>query len=318
MFSVPILIIIFNRPEVTARVFAEIKKIKPNKLFVVADGPRPDNLSDQENCRLTRDLIKNGIDWDCDLHLKFFDFNHGCGRAPYLGIDWFFQNVEEGIILEDDCLPHPSFFQFCEELLERYRSDQRVMMISGDNFQRGVKRGGASYYFSHYNHTWGWASWRRAWRFYDFDMKDFPQFKKDITIASIWRSRLVQKFWLNIFADVYSNDNKDYWDHQWTYAIWKREGLACLPNVNLISNIGFGSAATHTFFKGQAISAVPLEAMQFSLVHPGVITANTEADEYENKYVFKINLFRTTLVAIAKKTGVFDFVKKFYFWFSKK
>lgn len=318
MFPVPILLIIFNRPDITARVFAEIKKIKPSRLFIVADGPRPDLAGDLDRCASARKVVEDGIDWECEVHKLFFDDNHGCGRAPFLGIDWFFKNVEEGIILEDDCLPHHSFFTFCQELLEKYRHEPKVMMISGDNFQNGVKRGENSYYFSRYNHTWGWASWRRAWQFYDFDMKVFSNFKEKNIIENIWSKKTVQNYWLNIFKNAYKNNNKDFWDHQWTFAIWNQDGVACLPNVNLISNIGFGIEATHTFLKKKAIMAKPLREMKFPLIHPTLISVDKTADECENEYIFKINLFRICSISLLKRSGAFNLIKKFYFSYIKK
>lgn len=315
MFSVPILLIIFNRSDATARVFAEIKKIKPRRLFIVADGPRPGLAGDLDKCASARKIVEDGIDWECEVHKLFFDDNHGCGMAPFLGIDWFFKNVEEGIILEDDCLPHQSFFTFCQELLEKYRHEPKVMMISGDNFQNGVKYGENSYYFSRYNHTWGWASWRRAWQFYDFDMKAFPNFKENNIIKNIWSKKIVQSYWLNIFKNAYKNSTKDFWDHQWTFAIWNQDGVACLPNVNLVSNIGFGSEATHTFFNKKTIMDEPLKEMKFPLSHPQLIAADKAADEYENKHIFKINALRIFLIKVFKITGLFGLFKKIYFGF---
>src|SRR5512139_3287315 len=162
----PVAFIIFNRPDTAERVFAEIAKARPPKLLVVADGPRANRSGEAEKCAATRAIIDR-VDWDCEVLTNFSDTNLGCKNRVSSGIDWVFEQVPEAIILEDDCLPHPTFFRFCEELLERYRDDERIGMISGDNFQLGQKRTDASYYFSRYNHIWGWASWRRAWRHYD-------------------------------------------------------------------------------------------------------------------------------------------------------
>jgi len=318
MFSVPVLLIIFNRPDTTAQVFAEIKKMKPRRLFIAADGPRPGRIDDQKNCAATRKIVEEGIDWECEVHKLFSDTNHGCGRAPFLGVDWFFKNVEEGIVLEDDCLPHPTFFEFCRELLEKYRHEPKVMMISGDNFQNGQKHRTDSYYFSHYNHTWGWASWRRVWQFYDFDIKQFPDFDKKNAIANIWSGRVVQNYWMRIFREAYHNNHKDYWDHQLTFAIWNRGGVACLPNVNLVSNIGFGGEATHTFLKKNNIMAAPLGEMVFPLSHPRALSTDDTADAYESKRVFQINLPRLFLIRFLRATGLFNLIKFVYLKFLVK
>lgn len=312
MFEVPILLIIFNRPDTTTRVFEEIKKIKPRQLFVSADGPRLGRNDDQMNCAAARKIIEEGVDWECEVHKLFLDDNHGCGSAPFMGIDWFFKNVEEGIILEDDCVPHQSFFKFCQELLEKYRYEPKVMLISGDNFQDNQKRGNNSYYFSRYNHTWGWASWRRSWKFYDFEMKDFPNFEKKGAINNIWSKKIVQNYWVNIFKSAYRNKNKDFWDHQWTFSIWNQGGVSCLPNVNLVSNIGFGGEATHTFFKNKKIMAEPVQEVRFPLSHPMSISVDRLADEYENEYIFKINLPRLFFIKFLKTTGLFGLFKMAY------
>lgn len=173
-FNVPILFIIFNRPETTKAVFHEIRKNQPFQLFVAADGPRREIFEDIENCRKVREIIQL-IDWECNVQTLFRDENLGCKIAVSSAIDWFFSQVDEGIILEDDCLPDQSFFPFCQELLEKYRYDAKIMMIGGSNFQFNKNKFEYSYYFSRYFHIWGWASWKRAWQFYDVEMKAWPE-----------------------------------------------------------------------------------------------------------------------------------------------
>lgn len=313
MFSTPILFIVFNRPDVTARVFAEIRKLKPRQLFIAADGPRSNRLDDVNNCATVRGIIEEGVDWECDVKKLFFETNHGCGQTPFLAIDWFFKNVEEGIILEDDCLPQPSFFGFCQELLEKYRNESKIMMISGDNFQNGNIRGEYPYYFSHHCHTWGWASWRRSWKYFNFDMDTFPVFLDKSKIRNVWTRKIDQKYWLDIFKKAYRNPNKDFWDYQWTFAIWNNDGIACSPNVNLVSNIGFGEIATHTFFKTKKMMVLPVQEVVLPLTHPEIMRVDNEADYYENRYIFKINWLRLILVKIFKSTILFSLFKKFYF-----
>ena len=166
-FDVPILFIVFNRPDTTAIVFQKIREIKPRKLFLAADGPRPSREGEKERCDAVRKIITEGVDWDCDVQLKFSDINLGCGRAESSAMLWFFESVGEGIVIEDDTLPDTSFFYFCKELLAYYRNDETVRMIGGNNFQGGKKRGDGSYYFSKLTHSWGYASWWRAWKDYD-------------------------------------------------------------------------------------------------------------------------------------------------------
>ena len=178
MIDTPLLFIIFNRPDVTLRVFNELKKQKPKYLFIAADGPRAGFEDDIDKCKRVREVVLNEIDWDCEVKTLFRDLNLGCGHAVSGAIDWFFENVEKGIILEDDCLPNKSFFYFCENLLESYKENDEVFAISGANFQ-DKKIGKASYFFSKYLYVWGWATWRRAWENYDFDLSGLENFKKE-------------------------------------------------------------------------------------------------------------------------------------------
>ncbi len=170
----PIIFFIFNRPAETFRVFERIREARPEKLLIVADGPRSSRAGEAALCRQTREILDR-VDWPCEVLTNFADTNMGCGRRIAGGLDWAFEEVEEGIIVEDDCLPDPSFFRYCAKLLDRYRADERVMMISGDNFQNGVSRTSDSWYFSQLRHCWDWATWRRAWRHFDFAMSDWPQ-----------------------------------------------------------------------------------------------------------------------------------------------
>ena len=190
-FNTPILFLIFNRPDTTFKVFEEIRKIKPAKLYIAADGPRPNVIGEEEKCTASRNIIKQ-VDWDCDVKTLFREKNLGCKIAVSSAISWFFENVEEGIILEDDTFPTQSFFWFCQELLDFYRNDSRIMHISGNNFQLGKIRGEGSYYFSKYNHIWGWATWKRAWRFYDVSLNTFPIFVQRKVIKNIFRRVKVQ------------------------------------------------------------------------------------------------------------------------------
>ena len=244
MLDTPVLFLIFNRPDTTEKVFNAIKQAKPKQLFISADGPRQEKPGEFEKCQAARKIVEQ-VDWDCDLQVLFRDNNLGCKKAVSSGINWFFEQVDEGIILEDDCLPDQSFFGFCQELLKYYRNNPKIMHISGNNFQFGRKRGNASYYFSIYNHIWGWATWKRAWQYYDVTMADFEEFKKTNQIEKITRNKDEQAYWMYFFEKVWRNEI-DTWDYQNVYSMWKKQGLAILPNVNLVSNIGFTKDATHT------------------------------------------------------------------------
>jgi hypothetical protein len=276
----PVAFLIFNRPETTARVFSEIARAKPPKLLVIADGPRDGREGEAEKCMAARAIIER-VDWDCEVLTNYSDVNMGCKRRVSSGLSWVFEEVEEAIVLEDDCLPHPSFFPFCEELLERYRADERVMAISGDNFQFGLRRTPYSYYYTRYVHIWGWASWRRAWRHYDVSMKLWSELRATDWLAYIMGQEDMAAYWREIFELVYEG-RIDTWDYQWVFACWAQNALTVSPEVNLISNIGFGDEATHTHAGGSdnRMANLPTVQMDFPLQHPPYMMRHNDADRF--------------------------------------
>jgi hypothetical protein len=275
--TTPVALLIFSRPDTTERVFNAIAKERPPKLLVVADGPRPHKEGEAELCAQTRAII-NRVDWDCEVITEFADSNMGCKRRVASGIDWIFEQVEEAIILEDDCLPDPSFFRYCEEMLTRYRDNERVGMVSGGNLQFGRRRGSGSYYFSKYTHIWGWASWRRAWKHFDRDLTLWPVFRDQGLLPQIFETAGEQDYWRNSFQWVHEG-SLDTWDVSWTFTAITHGLLQVVPNVNLISNIGFGANATHTHVVGVHAN-MPTQPIEFPLVHPTFVLADLEADRY--------------------------------------
>lgn len=268
---------IFNRPDTTYQVFESIRKIKPKKLFVSADGPRTNRPGEDEKCRLTRDVVKR-IDWDCELHTNFSDTNLGCKKGVTKGINWFFGNVDEGIILEDDCLADESFFRLCSELLEKYRDEEKIMHIGGVNFQDGIKRGDASYYFSRYCHVWGWATWKRAWAKYDVTIGSYDENSYHEKVAGIIPDKDIREYYKKYFSLV-KNNQLDTWDYQWVWTVWSNNGLSIIPNANLVTNIGFGEEATHTTDTSNDLSNIKKESIS-GIVHPGNVAPDNEADRY--------------------------------------
>jgi len=271
MLKTPILFLIFNRPEETKSVFEKIKKQKPRYLYVAADGPR--NEKEKAICEQTRSVINN-IDWDCEVKTLFREENLGCKRAVSEGITWFFDNIEEGIILEDDCLPSDSFFRFCEVNLEKYRHATRIMHISGEN-PLDKEFGQVSYYFSKIPHIWGWASWRRAWKLYDVEFQNFGYFIQNNIIQNIFEQKEAQKYWNKVFTRV-KNGEINTWDYQWTYALFINNGLSIIPNKNMVSNIGFGGIdATHTNENAKCADRKVFELDQ--IIHPEFIIPEKQA-----------------------------------------
>jgi len=282
----PIIFLIFNRPQETARVFSAIRAARPAKLLVVADGPRDGRVGEAELCAQTRKVIDR-VDWPCEVLRDFAQTNMGCGRRVSSGITRAFEQVETAIILEDDCLPDPSFFPFCAELLKHYENNEHVMMISGNNFQNGIRRTRYSYYFSHFPRIWGWASWRRAWQKYDFTMQDWGARRQTSWVRSIVRDAIVANYWNNWF-DGAASRRIDTWAYQWTYTIWGAGGLAIVPNVNLVTNIGFGETATHTR-SVDARFAVPSEPIEFPLRHPKKVSRCKAADRFEQRRLNEVS-----------------------------
>lgn len=294
-------LLIFNRPETTQKVFESIRNVKPPKLFVIADGPRNELPEEAEKCAAARAIVER-VDWDCEVLKNYSDINLGCGPRPASGISWVFEQVEEAIVIEDDCLPHPTFFPFCEELLERYRDDTRIMHISGNNFQLGSKLSKFSYYFSRYPHSWGWATWRRAWKYFDFEMKFYPEISDTNWLNNYFNDKKSIEYWENSFKAAYGLDKSHIWDYQWGFACWIQNGLTILPDVNLVSNIGFSAAGTHTRDKCQ-FANLPAEAMQFPLRHPPWIIRNSQADEFTERSIFSTSLLRRIEAKFRKVLG---------------
>ncbi|MFY9983736.1 MAG: glycosyltransferase family 2 protein, partial [Chthoniobacterales bacterium] len=275
VLSTPVALIVFKRPEVTERVFRRIAEAKPQTLLLIADGPR--SQEEAKACAQVRELVQR-VDWDCRVLKNFSDVNLGCRHRPATGIDWVFSQVNEAIILEDDCLPSLSFFYFCQALLERYREDERIFMIGGNNFQSGLSRTEDSYYFSRYPGTWGWATWRRAWQYYDRAMESWPAFKAAGRMRWIFENPAEQLYWEPYFQQCHDN-MLDAWDYIWLYSYLCQNGLTIEPSVNLVSNIGFGSGASHTFEVESPLANVPAREI-WEIKHPRHVLRHVEADTY--------------------------------------
>lgn len=283
MLETPVALIIFNRPETTTRVLAAIAEVKPKCLFVIADGPRPNNAEDIDRCAAARSVI-DGVDWPCEVVSEYAESNLGCKTRVSSGLDWLFEQTEEAIVLEDDCLPHPSFFEFCSELLKRYREDSRVMHIGGSNFQLGDRQRQQSYYFSRHPHIWGWATWQRAWRHYDVTMADWPAFRDGGWLDDALADRAAVAYWQANFQSIY--DSATTWDVQWLFACLAQNALSVTPSFNLVANIGAGPMATHSKKSNWTLTR-PVQPMPFPLSHPQFLIADRRADKFTQKTIFR-------------------------------
>jgi hypothetical protein len=281
--STPVAFLIFNRPDTTERVFAEIARARPARLLVVADGPRAERPEEALRCAQARAVIER-IDWPCELETHYAAENLGCRRRVSSGLTWVFERVPEAIILEDDCVPSQSFFPYCEELLARYREDARIGMISGDNFQRGRRTGSGSYYYSKYTHIWGWASWRRAWRYYDVTARLWPELLQSGLLDRMTLP-CERETWRAAFEGVHAG-RIDTWDYQWTLAFWCHSMLSVMPQVNLISNIGFGEQATHTRSPSEYAN-LAVQEIDWPLRAPALTAADPRADGWTAERMFR-------------------------------
>lgn len=290
MLNSPVLFLIFNRPHLTKQSFATIRQAQPKQLFIAADGPRLDRPNEKELCEQTRKIVEE-VDWECEVKTLFREKNLGCAEAVSSAITWFFEHVEEGIILEDDCVPSESFYTFCTELLDKYRNTPEVMVITGNNFQNGIKRGEADYYFSKFNHCWGWATWRSAWQYYDHEMSG----EDEAIIRQFPVKQAEIDYWKACFDAV--RNGLDSWAYRWLRSAWKQKGLTATPQVNLVSNIGFGEGATHCKVYSEG-SIVKIKDITINK-HPEEIRQAIVADIYTCKKHFGVKSY------FAKKSSYF-------------
>ena len=290
MVTVPVVFIIFNRKDTAQEVFRAIRQARPKKLYVIADGPRQHVENEDVRCRETRRIIEQ-VDWNCTVGKIFAKENMGCGERISSGLHRVFRREERAIILEDDCVPSKAFFPYCEEMLNRYQYDTRIMHINGSNFGPERSRTGASYFFSKYVHIWGWATWLRAWQHYDYSMKSWPRLREEGWLNDIFHDRKAARYWTR-FLDLCHGKRivPSTWDYQWLYSVWANGGLAVAPAKNLVSNIGLtgvhtdlqaGIPGTENFFRERC--------EEFAVVnHPEFIIADHAYDmDHFRKFFFQ-------------------------------
>ena len=283
MSTPAVLLLIFRRPELARRQIGALRLVQPRRIYVAADGPRPDRPMDNVACAAARRALE-GIDWPCQVKTLFRTTNLGVKLAVSQAIDWFFESEEAGVILEEDCLPHPDFFWFCESLLDRYRNDIRVMQISGTNFQPLVRTQERSFFFSRYSHVWGWATLRRAWRLYRANLEGLESFLEEATENHFWENRREQKYWRKILQ-IAKADRVQSWAYRWTYTLWAEGGLCVYPEVNLVTNLGFGDGATNTQKTDRLKAGRGLHPL-LKLIHPSTVMRCRDADLWTFEHLY--------------------------------
>ena len=302
--------LIYNRPDTTQKVFDAIKKAKPKQLFIEADGQREDKEGEKEKCEQARKIIEQ-VDWDCEVKTLFREKNLGCKIAVSSAIDWFFENVEEGIILEDDCLPDQSFFQFCKIMLEKYRNDTRIMMISGTNYLFNKVTISESYFFSKIYAIWGWATWRRSWMKYDIDMNNWPEFRNNKQLTWIFNDKEIIEYYTSMFQATYSK-RINTWDIQWVYSCIFNNGLALAPRKNLISNIG--NTGTHTDSKISIFINMPTGTININNIkHPVFVIPNILCDKVAwYNILTEGNKLKYYIIKFMKRIKIYNYIKIVY------
>ncbi len=281
--------IVFNRPDQTRQVFSRIRDAKPRRLYVSADGPRADRPDDLESTKATR-AIFDEVDWDCEVKTLFRDQNLGCKTAIKTGLDWFFDQEEEGIILEDDCIPEPTFFRYASELLDRYRDDERIATIAGTNYLLESQKFDSSYYFTKYLFVWGWASWRRVWKEYDFEIKTWPKYRDEGRLHRVFPKPRSLRYWTWIFDRTYDETLNAY-DYQFFYSQMVNNRMSIAPVKNQITNIGWGGSSTNTAHKNPEMG-MDTFPMEFPLKHPTFMVPDEKADQFTEDLIFAKPLHR--------------------------
>jgi hypothetical protein len=280
----PVAMIIFNRYDNAKKVFEQIKKVQPPKLYVIADGPRTNRVGEEKLCQETRNII-NEVNWPCQVITHFSDVNMGCQQRIATGLTWLFEQEEYSIILEDDCVPSKSFFFYCEEMLEKYKNDERIMVVSGDNKSFASNSISESYYFTRHVHIWGWATWARAWKHFDLKVSNFPKVDTQKMLKAFCSKKSFLYYWSALF-NAYYKGRVASWDGAWVFAVWAQSGLSIAPKKNLVQNIGFSKDATHT--TGNSIySTLQAEELDFPLTHPEIVIENRVLDDKEMKMRLK-------------------------------
>lgn len=283
MIKAPVLFLIFNRIDVTRVSFNAIKAARPPRMYIASDGARSHVVGEQRLVDDVRQFVLSNIDWNCDVKTLFRQDNLGCRRAVSEAIGWFFTQEERGIVLEDDCVATKTFFTFCDELLEKYATDQRVWHIGGTSALSPTLEG-QSYYFSKYSHIWGWASWRRAWMHYDVDMAKYSRVEVEDIVSDVTSDRRIRQIWKKNF-DRAARKLVDTWDYQWYYCIWRNAGLSILPIINLVVNIGFAPDATHTRDPNNPLARLQCGEIPIVL-HPERVARHKRLDDLNARRLF--------------------------------
>lgn len=274
--TTPVALFVFNRPDTTHQVLDRIAEARPPTLYIVGDGPRSHIPEDEKRVERVREIVTD-IDWECELHTEFADSNLGVRDRISSGISWVFENESEAIILEDDCLPHQDFFRFCQEMLDMYRNDERVMDITGTNAQERWKDYRQDYHFTYHGIIWGWATWADAWQEYDPDMSLWGDREIRDRVRDVFANDADFRYQKRLYDKTYAGE-LETWDYQWSFARQRNSGLSVAPSMNLVANIGFGSGTFHEDTTDDSRANLSTFSMEFPIERNSFVAPDREYD----------------------------------------
>jgi len=279
--NIPIVLIIYRRPDLVKQLVNSLRKFRPQNIYVVADGPK----SGEENslCEESRSAI-DLITWPCNIHKVYAKTNMGLRNRVVSGLNYVFKREKWAIILEDDLVLGSSFLKYADSLLKKYEKDERIIAINGNNFLFNETLVKDSYYFTKYVHSWGWATWKRAWKLFDDNMTNWPEIRETDLLKKSLKSRISALYWKMIFDMVYAG-NVDSWAYRWTYSALINQKLCVNPRYNLVSNVGYGKDASHTKYKSRLLN-MPIRELTFPLKHPKQVVISEKLDKIIERYCY--------------------------------
>ncbi len=308
---VPVVLCVFNRLDTTQKVLEKIREVQPQKLYVIADGARESVVGEKEKVDAVKKYIEMNIDWECEVLKNYASVNMGCGRRISSGLSWVFETEEQAIILEDDCVPEISFFQYCQEMLEYYKENEQIFLISGNNPIAHLYPTDYDYLFSHVPFMWGWATWKRAWKLYDFTIASWPSNKNNSLLRQAIPIRRAYWYYSAEFDAVYMGKCSDIWDYQFMYIGIVNAMFGIVPAKSHVQNIGFIEEATHTDKIPKWVTC-EVSPVEFPIRHRKNVEWDRAFDERYMTLISKQGLAVKVknLLGLDVNTSIFDMFKR--------
>ena len=295
--KVPVLVLAFNRADHVAKAMEAIREYRPERLYLECDGARKNKAGETEAVALTRKTMLDMVDWPCEVKTLFREKNLGCANAVYGAITWFFEHEEWGVIIEDDVVVGQDFFRLCEELLPRYKDEERIMEISAENHYPNSKDAN-TYFYSLDFKCWGWASWARAWKQMDMKMTKWPEqgLTKLVKSFDLFKGCMMYYYWHSTYKNIETSTS---WATRWAFTIFAENGLCIIPGVNLAVNIGTDGGAHYENGDVNPYAHLQVERMSFPIVYNDTIALDERQRKLSNK-----DFFRIRMIGLRKKLRV--------------